>query len=90
MFITTVKEKVTRVCYNSPECVSLTNIFREAGRAMACVDFVTFCKFCLLESNDFGFFLCEMQMDEMCLVMCRAWGTDGKWEFMVDKKKMVG
>ncbi|KAG2247107.1 hypothetical protein Bca52824_086735 [Brassica carinata] len=32
-----------------------------------------------------------MQMDEMCLVMCGVWvcGSDGKLEFMVDKKKMA-
>ncbi|CAG7877747.1 unnamed protein product [Brassica rapa] len=32
-----------------------------------------------------------MQMDEMCMVMCGAWlcGSDGKWEFVVDKTKMA-
>ncbi|KAF2556794.1 hypothetical protein F2Q68_00012944 [Brassica cretica] len=32
-----------------------------------------------------------MQMDEMCLVMCGVWvcGSDGKWKFVVDKKKMA-
>uniref|UniRef100_A0A0D3C7W0 Transposase MuDR plant domain-containing protein n=1 Tax=Brassica oleracea var. oleracea TaxID=109376 RepID=A0A0D3C7W0_BRAOL len=32
-----------------------------------------------------------MQMGEMCLVMCGVWvcGSDGKWEFVVDKKKMA-
>lgn len=30
-------------------------------------------------------------MDEMCLVFCGAWvcGSDGKWEFMVDKNRMA-
>ncbi|KAF3544494.1 hypothetical protein DY000_02009575 [Brassica cretica] len=29
-------------------------------------------------------------MDEMCMVMCGAWvcGSDGKWEFVVDKTNM--
>lgn len=33
----------------------------------------------------------SMQMDEMCMVMCGAWlcGSDGKWEFVVDKTKMA-
>ena len=32
-----------------------------------------------------------MQMDEMCLVMCGVWicGSDGKLEFVVEKKKMA-
>ena len=32
-----------------------------------------------------------MQMDEMCMVMCGAWlcGSDGKWEFVVDKTNMA-
>ncbi|XP_013743354.1 uncharacterized protein LOC106446199 isoform X2 [Brassica napus] len=30
-------------------------------------------------------------MDEMCLVMCGGWvcGSDGKWEFVVEKKRMA-
>ncbi|XP_056862695.1 uncharacterized protein LOC130510422 [Raphanus sativus] len=32
-----------------------------------------------------------MDMEEMCLVMCGGWycGNDGKWEFLVDKKRMA-
>ncbi|KAH0859144.1 hypothetical protein HID58_087405 [Brassica napus] len=32
-----------------------------------------------------------MQIDEMCMVMCGAWlcGSDGKWEFVVDKTNMA-
>ncbi|CDY24727.1 BnaC04g13320D [Brassica napus] len=31
------------------------------------------------------------KMDEMCLVMCGGWvcGSDGKWEFVVEKKRMA-
>ncbi|WZZ42517.1 hypothetical protein YC2023_038776 [Brassica napus] len=33
----------------------------------------------------------ELKMDEMCMVMCGAWlcGSDGKWEFVVDKTNMA-
>ncbi|KAF3506879.1 hypothetical protein F2Q69_00003735 [Brassica cretica] len=36
-------------------------------------------------------FAAEVKMDEMCMVMCGAWlcGSDGKWEFVVDKTNMA-
>ncbi|KAF2598537.1 hypothetical protein F2Q68_00007839 [Brassica cretica] len=36
-------------------------------------------------------FAAEVKMDEMCMVMCGAWlcGSDGKWEFVVDKSNMA-
>ncbi|KAF2607898.1 hypothetical protein F2Q68_00044162 [Brassica cretica] len=41
-------------------------------------------------SPELGFVL-RSEVDEMCLVMCGVWvcGSDGKWEFVVDTKKMA-
>ncbi|KAG5409574.1 hypothetical protein IGI04_005893 [Brassica rapa subsp. trilocularis] len=50
-------------------------------------------EFLRCRSEDFHGKRCtmSMQMDEMCMVMCGAWlcGSDGKWEFVVDKTKMA-